>query len=65
VVQALGNFALHDARRTLITAMSSSATSLPDTQFVVGCTNGGTAVKREICQDPGCQGVRGRNKTSY
>ena len=63
VVKASGDFAPHDARRTLITDMLSSGTSLPDAQFVAGHANGSTTMKYAKIKD--AKDVRGRIKTSY
>ena len=63
VVKQSGDFAPHDARRTLITDMLSSGTSLPDAQFVAGHANGSTTMKYAKIKD--AKDVRGRIKTSY
>lgn len=57
------NFSPHDARRTLITRMLSSGTSLADAQFIAGHSRGETTMRYAKVKD--AKEVKGRVKLDY
>lgn len=63
VTMASGDFKPHDARRTLITRMLLSGTTLPDAQYTAGHANGATTMGYAIIKD--AKEVKGRIRIDY
>lgn len=63
VVLKSGDFAPHDARRTLITAALNAGTPLADVQFIAGHSSGSTTLRYAVVSD--ANAVKGRVKIDY
>lgn len=63
VCLASGDFRPHDARRTLLTNLLTSGTSLPDAQFIAGHARGETTMQYAVVRD--AEEVKGRVKLNY